>query len=121
MLHSLARWGWPWEWVTERMEASRGSPSWQLFFQVDFGEEEPEMLECIDPHWRAMHCFQVAVQGIAEEEVPWYKLVNPMMLGVEGMALSLAKHLLTAWQWNIKVPGRMTANLLQPSSILVSL
>ena len=87
----------------ERMEASEGSPGLQLFFQVDVGEEEPEMLECINPHWRAMHWLQVAVQGIAKEEVPWYKLVTLLMLGVEGAALSLAKHLLTAWQWNIKV------------------
>ena len=60
------------------------------------------MLECIDPHWRATCWLQVAVQGIAEE-VPWYELVTPLTSGVEGMALSLAKHLLTAWQWNIKV------------------
>ena len=29
-------------------------------------------------------------------------------MGVEGMALSLAKHLLTAWWWNIKVHGENT-------------
>ena len=84
------------------MEASGRSPSWQSFFQVDVGEEESEMLECIDPHWRAMHWLQVAVQGIAEE-VPWYELVTPLMLGVEGVAWSLANHLLMAWWWNIKV------------------
>ena len=88
----------------ERMEASGGSPGWQSFFQVDIGKEELEMLECINPHWRAMHWLQVAVQGIAEE-VPWYELVAPLMSGAEGMALSLAKHLLTAWWWNIKVHG----------------
>ena len=48
------------------------------------------MLECINPHWRATHWLQVAVQGIAKEEVPWYELVTPLMLGAEGMALSLA-------------------------------
>ena len=84
------------ELAVERMEPSGGSPSWQSFFQVDIGEEEPEMLECIDPHWRATHWLQVAVQGIAEEEVPWYKLVTPLTSGVEGVALSLAKHLLMA-------------------------
>ena len=89
----------------ERMEASGGSPAWQSFFQVDISEEEPKTLEDIDPHWRAMHWLQVAFQGIAEEEVPWYELVTPITLGVEGMALSLAKHLLTAWWWNIKVCG----------------
>ena len=30
--------------ATERMEASRGSPSWQPYYQVDVGEEEAEML-----------------------------------------------------------------------------
>ena len=95
-------WGWP---AVESMEASGGSPSWQSFFQVDVGEEEPETLEDINPHWRAMCWLQVAVQGIAKEEVPWYKLVTPLTLGAEGVALSLAKHLLTAWWWNIKVCG----------------
>ena len=61
------------------------------------------MLECIDPHWRATCWLQVAVQGIAKEEVPWYELVTPLTSGVEGEALSLAKHLLMAWWWNIKL------------------
>ena len=64
------------ELAAERMEASGGSPSWQSFFQVDIDEEEPEMLKCIDPHWRATRWLQVAVQGITKEEVPWYKLVR---------------------------------------------
>ena len=34
--------------ATERMEASRGSPSWQPYYQVDIGEEEAT-LESIDP------------------------------------------------------------------------
>ena len=63
------------------------------------------MLECIDPHWRATCWFQVAVQGITEEEVPWYELVTQLTSGAEGMALSLAKCLLMAWWWNIKVHG----------------
>ena len=63
------------------------------------------MLECINPHWRATCWLQVAVQGITEEEVPWYELVTPLMSGAEGMALSLAKHLLAVWWWNIKVHG----------------
>ena len=82
--------------ATERMEASVGSPSWQSFLQVDIGEE----LE-IDPDRRATCWLQVAGQGIAEE-VPWYELVTPLTSGAEGMALSLAKHLLVVW-WNIKV------------------
>ena len=89
--------------AVERMEVSRGSPGWQPCYQVDVGEEEVEMLESIDPHWRATCWLQVAVQGITEEEVPWYELVIPLMSGVEGAALSLAKCLLTAWRWSIRV------------------
>ena len=87
------------------MEASGESPAWWSFVQVDISKEEPETLEDINHHWRATHWLQVAVQGIAEEEVPWYELVTPLTSGVEGAALSLAKHLLTVWQWNIKVFG----------------
>ena len=86
------------ELATERMEASGVSPGWQSFFQVDIGKEESETLECINPHWRAMHLLQVAVQGIAKEEVPWYELATPLTSWAEGAALSLAKHLLMAWQ-----------------------
>ena len=90
------------ELAVERMEPS---PGWQSFFQVGVGEGGLEALDCIDPHWRAMHWLQVAVQGIAKEEVPWYELVTPLMSGVAGTALSLAKCLLAAWQWNINVRG----------------
>ena len=38
-----------------------------------------------------------------DEEVPWHESVTPLTSGVEGTAKSLAKHLVTAWQWNIKV------------------
>ena len=48
---------------------------------------------------------QVAVQGIVEEEVRWYELVTSLTSGVEGTALSLTKHLVMAWWWNIKVHG----------------
>ena len=51
---------------------------------MDIGEEEPEMPGCIDPHPRATRWLQVAVQGIAEEEVPWYELVTLLMSGAEG-------------------------------------
>ena len=93
------------ELATERMEASRGSPSWQPYYQVDVGEEEAETLESIDPHWRTTLWLQVTVQGITEEEVPWYELVILLMLWAKSAALSLAKHLLTAWRWSIKVRG----------------
>ena len=60
--------------ATEQMEVSGGSPAWWSFVQVDIGEEEPETLEEIDPHWRAQQWLQVSIQGIMDEEVPWHKL-----------------------------------------------
>ena len=89
----------------ERMEPAEGNPGWQSYLQVDVGEEEAEMLESIDPHWRATCWLQMAVQGIAEE-VPLYKLVTPLMSGVEGTTLLLAKHLLVMWRWSMKVHGK---------------
>ena len=85
------------------MEASRGRPAWRSFVQVDISEEEPETLEEIDPHWRAMRWLQVTVQGIMDKEVPWHELLAPLTSGVEGAARSLAKHLVAAWWWNVKV------------------
>ena len=41
------------------------------------------------------------VQGISDDEVPWYELVIPLMVGTE--TLSLAKCLLVVWRWSIKV------------------
>ena len=70
---------------------------------MDISEEEPETLEEIDPHWRAKRWLQIAIQEITDEEVPWHELVAPLTSGVEGMARSLAKHLVTVWQWNVKV------------------
>ena len=61
------------------------------------------MLESIDPTSRATHWLQLVVQGIVEDEVPWYELVIPLTSGAEGTALSLAKHLLAVWRWSIKV------------------
>ena len=72
---------------------------------MDISEEEPETLEEIDPHWRAKGWLQVAVQGNKDEEVPWHKLLTMLTSGAEGMARSLAKHLVTVWQWIIKVRG----------------
>ena len=91
--------------ATERMEPAEGSPSWQFYYQVNVGKEEAKMLESINPHWRATHWLQMAVQGIAEEEVPWYELVTPLTSGAEGAALSLAKCLLVAWRWSMRVRG----------------
>ena len=102
---SLARWGWPQGTSHGENGGLWGKPQLAIIFQGDIGKEELEMLECINPRWRATRWLQVAVQGITEEEVPRYELVTPLTSGVEGAALSLAKHLLTAWQWNIKVCG----------------
>ena len=87
------------------MEASRGSPAWQLFIQVDISEEEPKTLEEIDHHWRAKQWLQVAIQGITDKKVPWHELLTPLTSGVEGAARFLAKCLVTVWWWNIKVQG----------------
>ena len=53
-----------------------------------------------------LHWLQLVVQGISEEEVPWYEYVAPLMMGAEGVALSLAKHLLAIWRWNARVQGQ---------------
>ena len=87
-----------------RMEASRRSPSWRLGYQVDIGEEET-MHESINPTWRPTHWLQLVVQGISDDEVPWYELVIPLTAGAESAALSLAKHLLVVWRWSIKLLG----------------
>ena len=106
LVHCVVQWdgGGHRELATGRTEASRGSPSWQPCYQVDIGEEEVT-LESIDPTWRATRWLQLVVQGITEDEVPWYELVIPLTSGVEGTALSLAKCLLMAWRWSIKVRG----------------
>ena len=64
------------------------------------------MLETVDPTWRASHWLQLAVQGISDDKVPWYELITLLMVGAEGAALLLAKHLLTIWWWSIKVQGQ---------------
>ena len=63
------------------------------------------MLETVDPTWRATRWLQLAVQGISDDEVPWYELITPLMVGAKGAVLLLAKCLLTIWQWSIKVQG----------------
>ena len=76
------------------------------------------MLETIDPTWRTTHWLQLAVQGISDDEVPWYEFVIPLTVGTEGTALSLAKHLLAVWRWSIKVQGR---NVCLPAPTALSL
>ena len=48
---------------------------------------------------------QVVAQCITDEEVPWHELLTPLTSGAEGTARSLAKHLVAAWRWNVKVQG----------------
>ena len=85
-----------------RLEYSGGSLGQWTEYHVDIGEEE-ETLETVDPTWRTTHWLQLAVQGISDDEVPWYELITPLILRAEGVALLLDKCPLTIWQWNIKV------------------
>ena len=87
-----------------RLGSSGGSPGQWTEYQVDIGEEE-EMLETVDPTWRTIRWLQLVVQGILDDEVPWYELITLLMAGAEGVTLSLAKYLLTIWWWSIKVQG----------------
>ena len=63
-----------------RPESSRGSPGQQTEYQVDIGKEE-EMLETVDPTWRTTCWLQLAVQGMSDDKVPWFKFVIPLMVG----------------------------------------
>ena len=87
-----------------RLECSRGSQGQQTGYCIDIGVEE-EILETVDPTWWTTRWLQLAVQGISDDEVPWYEFVAPLMMGAEGAVLSLAKHLLTIWQGSIRVQG----------------
>ena len=86
-----------------RLEHSGGSPGQRTGYQIDIDEEE--MLETVNPTWRATHWLQLAVQGILDDEVPWYDLITLLMVRTEGAALSLAKYLLAICQWSIRVQG----------------
>ena len=86
------------------LECSGGSPGQRASYRLDIGEEE-ETLETVDPTWRTTRWLQLVVQGISDDEVPWYEYVAPLTSGAEGAALSLAKHLLAIWWWSIRVQG----------------
>ena len=64
------------------------------------------MLETVDPTWRMTRWLQLAVQGILDDEVPWYECVMPLTLGAKGATLLLAKCLLAVWQWSLRVQGQ---------------
>ena len=87
-----------------RLECSGGSPRHWTGYCIDIGEEE-ETLETVDPTWQTTRWLQLVVQGISDEEVPWYEYITPLMTGSEGTVLSLAKHLLTVWWWSARVQG----------------
>ena len=87
-----------------RLECSGGSPGQQTGYHIDIGEEE-EMLETVDPTWQTTHWLHLAVQGISDDEVPWYEFITLLTTGAEGVAISLAKRLLTICQWSIRVQG----------------
>ena len=81
--------------ATGRMEASRGSPGSCPCYQVDIGEEEVT-IKSIDLTWRTTCWLQLVVQSITDDEVPWYELVIPLTLGMEGTAQgSMEGHLPT--------------------------
>ena len=82
-----------------RLECSGGSPGQWTGYHIDIGKEE-EMLETVDPSWRTTRWMHLVVQGISDKEVPLYEYVAPLMMGAEGTALSLVKHLLTIWWWS---------------------
>ena len=51
----------------------------------------------VDPTWRTTRWLQLVVQGISDDEVPWYEFVILLTVGTEGIALLLAKLLLAVW------------------------
>ena len=58
------------------MTAMDQSREWTLpYYQANIGEEEEETLQNIDTKWRVHRWLQLAVQGITDEEVPWFELV----------------------------------------------
>ena len=75
----------------------------QVMASVDIGKAEPETLGEIDANRRAKQWLEVAAQGIGDKEVPWHDLLTLLMSGAEGTAKVLAKCLVAAWRWNIKV------------------
>ena len=78
------------------LECSGESPGQWVTYHLDIGEEE-ETLKTVDTTWRTTCWLQLAVQGILDNEVPWYECVALLMSGAKGMAFSLANHLLTIW------------------------
>ena len=91
--------------VEGRLECSGGSPGQWTGYRIDISKEE-EMLETVDPTWWTTRWLQLVVQGIFDDEVPWYEYIAPLTTRAEGAALSLAKCLLAIWQWSVRVQGQ---------------
>ena len=89
----------------EGPECTRRSPGQHIVHHLEIGKKEEEMLETVDPTWHTTHLLQLVVQGILNDEVPWYECITPLTSGAEGTALSLAKHLLTVWWRSLRVQG----------------
>ena len=87
------------------LKYSGGSLGQWATYYLDISKEE-ETLETVDPTWQTTHWLQLAVQGISDDEVPWYEYVMPLMSGAEGVALLLAKCLLSIWWWSIRMQGQ---------------
>ena len=85
------------------LEGSGGSLGQQATYCLDISKQET--LETVDPTWQMTRWLQLVVQGISDDEVPWYECVTPLTLWAKGMALSLAKCLLTIWRWSLRVQG----------------
>ena len=90
----------------EGLECARGSLGQQTVYHLDIGKKEEETLETVDPTWQMTRWLQLVVQGISNDEVPWYECIAPLTSGAEGTALSLAKHLLTVWRWSLRMQGQ---------------
>ena len=52
-----------------RLQHSGGILGQWTGYHINIGEEE-EMLETVNPTWRATHWLQLVVQGISDDEVP---------------------------------------------------
>ena len=62
------------------LECSRGSLGQWAAYRIDICEEE-ETLETVDSTWQTTRWLQLVVQGISDDEVPWYEYVMLLMSG----------------------------------------
>ena len=107
-VHHVRRWGDSGSEASggEGPECTRGSPGQCTVYHLDIGEKEEEMLETVNLTWQMTCWLQLVVQGISNDEVPWYECIAPLTSGAESAATSLAKCLLAAWWWSLRVQGQ---------------